>query len=61
MAVFRVSSVGSLVGGTCAIVAGFFQGAPVEYPLLGVALLLAMLFTHRSNIQRMRQGRENKV
>ena len=61
VAVFWVSSVGSLGGGTCAIFAGFFQGAPLEYPLLGVALLLAMVFTHRSNIQRMRQGRENKV
>ena len=61
VAVFRVSSVGSLGGGTCAIFAGFFQGAPLEYTLLGVALLLAMVFTHRSNIQRMRQGRENKV
>jgi glycerol-3-phosphate acyltransferase PlsY len=58
---FRVSSIGSLVGGLCAIAAGFFQGAPIEYPLLGVALLLAMVYTHRSNLQRMRQGRENKV
>ncbi len=58
---FRVSSIGSLVGGLCAVVAGFFQGKPVEYPVLGVVLLLAMLFTHRSNLARMRQGRENRV
>ena len=61
IAVFRVSSVGSLLGGFAAIVAGFFQGAPLEYPLLGVTLLLAMVYTHRSNFQRMRQGRENRV
>ena len=61
LAAFRVSSIGSLVGGLCAIVAGFFQGAPIEYPALGVTLLLAMVYTHRSNIQRMRQGRENRV
>lgn len=61
IAAFRVSSIGSLVGGLCAIVAGFFQGAPIEYPALGVTLLLAMVYTHRSNLQRMRQGRENRV
>lgn len=59
--VFQVSSIGSLVGGLCAIVSGFFQGRPIEYPVLGVVLLLAMVYTHRSNLQRMRQGRENKV
>ncbi len=58
---FRVSSIGSLVGGLCAIIAGFFQGKPIEYPAIGVVLLLAMLFTHRSNLARMRQGRENRV
>ena len=61
LAAFRVSSIGSLIGGLCAIVAGFFQGAPIEYPALGVTLLLAMIYTHRSNLQRMRQGRENRV
>ena len=58
---FRVSSIGSLVGGLCAIIAGFFQGKPIEYPAIGVVLVLAMLFTHRSNLARMRQGRENRV
>lgn len=61
MLAFRISSIGSLVGGLCAIVAGFFQDKPIEYPVLGVVLLLAMLFTHRSNLARMRQGRENRV
>jgi glycerol-3-phosphate acyltransferase PlsY len=61
VAVFHVSSIASLLGGACAVGAGFFQGAPLEYPVLGVVLLLAMVFTHRSNLQRMRQGRENRL
>jgi glycerol-3-phosphate acyltransferase PlsY len=61
VAVTRISSVGSLVGGLCAIVAGFFQGRPLEYALLGVVLLGAMLVTHRGNIQRILQRKENTV
>jgi glycerol-3-phosphate acyltransferase PlsY len=61
VAVTRTSSVGSLVGGLCAIVAGFFQSRPLEYPLLGVALLLAMVVTHRGNIQRLVQRREHTL
>jgi glycerol-3-phosphate acyltransferase PlsY len=61
VALTRVSSAGSLAGGALAIVAGFFQGRPVEYPLLGVALLLAMLWTHRSNIARLLHHTENQL
>jgi glycerol-3-phosphate acyltransferase PlsY len=61
LAVTRVSSLGSLVGGTLAIVAGFFQGRPVEYPLLGVVLLGAMLWTHRANLRRIVNHTENHL
>lgn len=61
VAVTRISSVGSLVGGLCAIVAGFFQGRPLEYAVLGVVLLVAMLVTHRGNIQRILQRKENTL
>ncbi|MEW5743531.1 MAG: glycerol-3-phosphate 1-O-acyltransferase PlsY [Myxococcota bacterium] len=61
VAVTRISSVGSLVGGLFAIVAGFFSGRPIEYPLLGVVLLLAMVVTHRGNIQRLLKRQENKL
>ena len=61
MAIWRVSSVGSLLGGALAIVSSFFFGTPLVYSGLAVGLLLAMLLTHRSNIERMLKGTENKV
>jgi glycerol-3-phosphate acyltransferase PlsY len=61
LALTRTSSVGSLAGGLVAIVAGFFQGRPLDYPLLGVALLLAMVWTHRGNISRLVARSENTV
>ncbi|MFO0594633.1 MAG: glycerol-3-phosphate 1-O-acyltransferase PlsY [Myxococcaceae bacterium] len=61
MAVFRVSSVGSLLGGTLAIASSFALKSPLEYSLLALGLLVAMVITHRSNIQRMIKGTENKV
>lgn len=61
VAVTRVSSVGSLLGGTLAVVAGFFQGRPVEYSLMGVVLLGAMVWTHRANIRRVLDRTENRI
>lgn len=61
MALMRVSSVGSLLGGGLAIVSSFLLGTPLVYSLLAVGLLVAMIFTHRSNIERMWKGTENKV
>ncbi|MBL8919477.1 MAG: glycerol-3-phosphate acyltransferase [Myxococcaceae bacterium] len=59
--VTKVSSIGSLAGGLCAIVTSFFLGKPVEYPALAVVLLASMVWTHRGNLQRMVKGTENKV
>jgi glycerol-3-phosphate acyltransferase PlsY len=59
--VTRISSVGSLVGGLCAIVAAFFTGRPLEYAALAVVLLLAMLWTHRGNLSRLLKRQEHKV
>lgn len=59
--VTKVSSVGSLAGGLLAIVTAFFLGRPIEYPALGVVLLVSMVWTHRANISRMVKGTENKV
>jgi glycerol-3-phosphate acyltransferase PlsY len=61
LALTRTSSIGSLLGGLVAIVLGFFQGQPLEYPLLGVALLLAMIWTHRGNLARLASRSENTV
>ncbi|MCA2978497.1 MAG: glycerol-3-phosphate acyltransferase [Myxococcaceae bacterium] len=61
VATTKVSSLGSLAGGVCAIAASFLLDAPVEYPALAVALLLAMVWTHRGNLGRLMKGTENRV
>jgi glycerol-3-phosphate acyltransferase PlsY len=61
MATLRVSSIGSLLGGLAAVASSFFLGVPLVYSALGVGLMVAMVVTHRSNIQRMLKGSENKV
>jgi glycerol-3-phosphate acyltransferase PlsY len=61
LALTRTSSLGSLLGGLAAIGAAFAFGAPVEHRVLAVALLLAMVWTHRANISRLLQRRENRV
>lgn len=61
VAVTRVSSVGSLLGATLAVVSGFFQGRPVEYPIIGAVLLGAMVWTHRANIRRVLDRTENRL
>jgi len=61
VAVTKVSSLGSLVGGLAAIVTAFFLDRPVEYAVLAVALLLAMVVTHRENIKRLLARKEHKV
>ncbi len=57
----RVSSVGSLLGGLVAIIGGFVMNRPVEYPLLAVLLLVLMIFTHRSNLERLFKRQEHRV
>ncbi len=61
LALTRVSSVGSLLGGLTAVVAAFVLDAPRPSALLGVGLLVAMLLTHRGNIERLLKRSENKV
>ena len=61
VAAIRVSSLGSLLGGLVAIVGSFFLNRPVEYPALAVVLLMLIIFTHRSNIERMLKKQENRV
>lgn len=58
----RVMSVSSLAGAVAAVGAGVGLAAagraPWAYAWLGAAFLLAMLWTHRDNLQRLRKGRE---
>lgn len=61
LAIFRVSSVGSLAGAVVAVVVGFLVHRPIEYPAVAVVFLVLMLFTHRSNLKRLINRQENKV
>lgn len=61
LAATRVSSIGSLVGAVLAIGSSFLLHYPLAYSLLGVGLLLAMLWTHRGNIERIIKRTENRV
>ncbi len=61
LALTRISSAGSLLGALLAIGSSFLLGSPLEYSLLGVGLFVAMLFTHRGNIERLLKHKENQV
>jgi acyl phosphate:glycerol-3-phosphate acyltransferase len=61
LAATRVSSVGSLLGAGVAIVAAFWLGSPIQYALLAVGLLMAMLWTHRANLERLLKRSENRL
>ncbi len=61
LAIFRVSSVGSLAGAVVAVAVGFVVHRPIEYPAVAVVFLVLMLFTHRSNLKRLINRQENKV
>jgi acyl phosphate:glycerol-3-phosphate acyltransferase len=61
LAIFRVSSIGSLLGAVVAVVVGFLVHRPIEYPAVAVVFLVLMLFTHRSNLQRLINRQEHRV
>ena len=61
LALFRVSSIGSLAGGVTAVALAFIGGRPLEYGILAVVLFLLMLFTHRGNIARILRKAERRV
>ena len=57
----RISSVGSLLGAVTAIAVAFALGSPAPYLWLAGGLFVAMLVTHRGNIQRLIKRNENRV
>ena len=61
LATTRISSIGSLLGALLAIISSFFMARPLAYSLLGVGLLLAMLWTHRGNLERIFKRTENRI
>jgi glycerol-3-phosphate acyltransferase PlsY len=60
-ALFRVSSIGSLAGGICALAVSMLRERPVEYQILTAVLFALMLYTHRGNIQRLLKKTERSV
>lgn len=60
-AILRVSSIGSLAGGLCALLAAFFSSRPSEYTALTLVLFALMLFTHRGNIRRLLKRAEQPL
>ena len=60
--VTRISSVASLVAGVSLLVAIFFLSGPND-PLFwaSVAVMLLVIWTHRSNIGRLRRGEEPRI
>jgi glycerol-3-phosphate acyltransferase PlsY len=60
-AVFRVASIGSLVGSVAAVASSFVLSPRKEYSLLGVVLLVLMVWTHRSNIGRLLRRTEGRL
>ena len=53
LALTRVSSLGSLLGGLSTAAAAFLLERPREYAALAVLLYVLMLFTHRDNLRRL--------
>ncbi len=57
----RYIALGSLSLGISLLVANLLLGCPVEYAALSGAVLLLVIYTHRSNIRRLMNGTENKL
>lgn len=60
VAAWRVSSLGSLSGGVTAVVTASLTASAPEYAWLSALLFGLMLWTHRSNIQRLLRRTERR-
>lgn len=60
-AVFRKASLGSLLGALLMPVTLWWRGAEAPALALAVATVMLILWRHRDNIARLRQGREHDV
>ena len=61
LALTRVSSVGSLTAGVAAVATAAFTARAPEYAVLSGVLFAFMLWTHRSNLQRLWSHTENRL
>jgi glycerol-3-phosphate acyltransferase PlsY len=57
----RVSSIGSLAAGVAAVATAAFTASAPEYAVLSGVLFAFMIWTHRSNIQRLLGRTENRL
>ncbi|PTL79122.1 glycerol-3-phosphate 1-O-acyltransferase PlsY [Vitiosangium sp. GDMCC 1.1324] len=60
VAAWRVSSIGSLAGGVTAVVIASLTAQAPEYAWLSALLFALILWTHRSNIQRLLRRTERR-
>lgn len=60
-ALWRISSIGSLVGGVSTVAMAFATARHGEYAVLAAALFALMLFTHRANIGRLLRRTEKRL
>jgi glycerol-3-phosphate acyltransferase PlsY len=61
-AIFRIVSVASVVAGfVFAAAVILLPDRPIEYQFAAVFLALFLAYTHRSNLSRLRQGKEKKL
>jgi glycerol-3-phosphate acyltransferase PlsY len=61
LALTRVSSLGSLTAGVAAVATAAFTASALEYAVLSGVLFALMIWTHRSNIQRLLGRTENRL
>jgi len=57
----RYISLGSLLLGVSLLVGNLLLRSPIEYIIVSGAVLLLVVYTHRSNIRRLVSGTENKL
>jgi acyl phosphate:glycerol-3-phosphate acyltransferase len=57
----RVSSIGSLLGGTAAVLVAFALDHPRPYATLTAVLFVLMIWTHRGNLKRIAARTESKL
>jgi glycerol-3-phosphate acyltransferase PlsY len=60
VAAWRVSSIGSLAGGVTAVLTASLTARAPEYAWLSALLFALILWTHRSNIQRLLRHTERR-
>ncbi|MFC1735046.1 glycerol-3-phosphate 1-O-acyltransferase PlsY [Candidatus Hydrogenedentota bacterium] len=61
LAITKMVSVGSMVGGLALPVTLYLFGAPPTYIAFGAVAAVFAIWRHRENIRRILQGKENKI